>query len=70
MEREMRELKAEEIRLKRATQKDSLRRQLEAQRQKVQNPRGMNRVTVSEKLDSGKTEKKTIQYKVKVTGLP
>ena len=59
MEREMRELKAEDIRLKRATQKDSLQQQLEAQRQKVQNLRGKNCESVSEKADSGKkTEKK------------
>ena len=60
MQREMQQLKDEELRLKRATQKDNLRRQLEAQRQKVQNLRGMTPVKISDDRESGskKTEKK------------
>ena len=58
MQREMKELKDEEVRLNRVTQKDTLRRQLEAQRQKVQNLRGMTRVLVSDNSDK-KTEKQS-----------
>lgn len=54
MESEMRDLQAEERRLKQAAKRDSMRRQLEAQRQKVQNLRGMTSVLVSDK--SKKTE--------------
>ena len=53
MECEMRKFKAEEIRLKRDIQKESLKRQVEAQREKVLNLSCMNRVSVSEKVDGG-----------------
>ena len=55
MEREMKTLKDEERRLAQAAKKDKMRRQLEAQRQKVQNLRGMTPVFVSN--GSKKTEK-------------
>ena len=58
MEREMQQLKEEKNRLKRATQKDTLRRQLEAQRQKVQNLRGRTLVHNSDKSDDKKSGKK------------
>ena len=58
MEREMQQLKEEENGLKRATQKDTLRRQLEAQRQKVQNLRGRTLVHNSDKSDDKKSGKK------------
>ena len=55
MEREMRSLKEEERRLTMASKKDTMRRQLEMQRQKVQNLRGTTSVFIS---GSGtKTEK-------------
>ena len=46
MEREMKTFKDEERRLAQAAKKDNMRRQLEAQRQKVQNLRGMTPVFV------------------------
>ena len=51
----MRTLKDEERRLAQAAKKDNMHRQLEAQRQKVQNLRGMKPVFVS--INSKKTEK-------------
>ena len=57
MEREMQQLKEEENRLKRATQKDTLRRRLEAQRQKFQNLRGRTLVHNSDKSDDKKSAK-------------
>ena len=59
MEREMRELKGEEKRLTLAAKKDNMRRQLEAQRQKVQNLRGMKPVFVTENTKKSERQKKS-----------
>ena len=57
-----------EIRLKRATQKDTLCQQLEPQRQMVQNLRGMSLVNGSDKCDSDKNAgKKQFSEKSRLT---
>ena len=65
MERLMQQLKDEELCLKRATQKNTL---LDAQRQKVQNLRGITLVNAIVRLI--KSMLKTIQCNAKVTGVP